>query len=103
MFRDIVDGGNPFFVTEALGAPVYYVPATVRDAVNRWEWAGHTCVLAWFGVTGLVGSIPVAPARCLSQPRMRGACSGSRVELYEAPVESASPGKLVMIEESGSV
>jgi hypothetical protein len=28
-----VTGGNPFFVTEALGAPGQCVPATVRDAV----------------------------------------------------------------------
>jgi DNA-binding CsgD family transcriptional regulator len=28
-----VTGGNPFFVTEALAAPVQYVPTTVRDTV----------------------------------------------------------------------
>lgn len=49
-----VTGGNPFFVTEALGAPAQDVPATIRDAVLARATRSSAAARAVLDVVALV-------------------------------------------------
>jgi DNA-binding CsgD family transcriptional regulator/type II secretory pathway predicted ATPase ExeA len=53
-----VTGGNPFFVTEVLGAPSGEVPPTVRDAV-----LGRLAALS-AAARAVVAALSVVPSRC---------------------------------------
>ena len=53
-----VSGGNPFFVTEVLGAPGGEVPPTVRDAV-----LGRLAALS-AAAQAVVAALSVVPSRC---------------------------------------
>jgi hypothetical protein len=53
-----ITGGNPFFVTEILGAPGGEVPATVRDAV-----LGRLAALSDAARTAVM-ALSVVPSRC---------------------------------------
>ena len=84
-----VSGGNPFFVTEVLGAPSGEVPPTVRDAV-----LGRLAALSG-AAQAVVTALSVVPSRCerwLAEALAEAVAGTSTAGMAEAEVAGVLQG-----------